>query len=307
MSVVIPSFNQGAFIGALLTSILEQCGEFETEVIVIDGGSTDGTIEILRKRAPQLAYWCSEPDAGQSDALNKGLRRVTGDIVAFPGSDDYYLEGAFQTVIARWREDPTVGAVCGGFVFVDEESRLVGEAVLPRLSCESPADLTQGPPGVYRLHQVSTFYSARALDVVGRWVRTDLNYVMDRELLYRIVARFHIALIDRTLAAFRLQAQSKSTSQILPFHLEFAHLYELSCTGDPTADAQRMRMARFRRSRAYQKHALATAGRGSAAISLLAAVRYDPRLAFRPQYWRWWRRVLRVDVSMGSATGVSPK
>src|SRR5215211_7462751 len=108
LTIITPSFNQGRFIEQTIRSVLDQ-GYDNLEYLIVDGGSTDETLEVLRRYEDRLAWWVSEPDEGQTDALNKGLRRATGDYVAYINSDDYYLPGAFAQAIeqlersnARW-------------------------------------------------------------------------------------------------------------------------------------------------------------------------------------------------------------
>ena len=111
-----PSYNQGAFLEETIRSVLLQ-GYPDLEYILIDGGSTDGSREIIERYAPWLAYWVSEPDHGQSQAINKGFRSCSGEILTFLSSDDTYLPGTFQDLGRRWRPDAPYGAVIGGFRF----------------------------------------------------------------------------------------------------------------------------------------------------------------------------------------------
>ena len=95
LTIITPSFNQGAFIERTIRSVLDQ-GYENLEYLIVDGGSTDDSVEVIRRYEDRIAWWVSEPDDGQTDALNKGLRRATGDVVAYINCDDYYLPGAFE-------------------------------------------------------------------------------------------------------------------------------------------------------------------------------------------------------------------
>src|SRR5438552_17185717 len=111
ISIVTPSYNQGDFLGETIESVLGQAGDFEIEYFVMDGGSTDGSVDVIRRYAERVAagqwaarcrgivmHWTSERDGGQTAAINAGLRRATGDVLAYINSDDAYFPGAFQRV-----------------------------------------------------------------------------------------------------------------------------------------------------------------------------------------------------------------
>jgi glycosyltransferase involved in cell wall biosynthesis len=272
-----------------MDSILEQDYP-NLEYIVIDGGSVDGSIEIIQSYEDQLTYWISEADKGQSDAINKGFARATGDIITFCNSDDLYLPGTLGDVAETFQKNLDCGAIVGGFRYIDEKGQFTSGTRMPVLRVETPYDLTLGPPGVYRLHQVATFFTAHALDAAGRFVRTDMKYVLDRELLYRVARRFQIVTREKAYAAFRLHKHSKSVSQILSFAEEFGLLYEQNLSGQQNEDRQRQRLADHHRAKGYLKFAMEASTRKQAALALGRALLYRPGyLAQKGYYARWLR------------------
>lgn len=287
ISIVIPSFNQGQYLEQAIQSVLAQ-EHADTELIVIDGGSTDESVDILRKYESSLAYWESVPDRGQAHAINKGFARCAGDIITFLSSDDYYLPGTFRDVTQTLQHNPAAGAIVGAFSFLDTGRDQPNEPILPFLGVPSPADLSLGPPGVYRLHQAATFYTRHALDTVGRHVREEMKYVMDRELLYRVCRSFALALSQQTYGVFRRHPDSKSTADILPFAREFADLYLLHLSGDSKQDALRKRMARYRLARGYVKYAHAVRSFPRAAGALVRAAMQEPQSLGQKRYWKYW-------------------
>ncbi|MCX6071617.1 MAG: glycosyltransferase family 2 protein, partial [Chloroflexi bacterium] len=121
-SVVTPSFNHARFIRRTIDSVLSQRGDFDLEYLVVDGGSTDGTLAILQDYEGKL-QWVSEADQGQADAINKGLQRCTGDIVGWLNSDDLLLPGALERIARTLRENPGVEWVHGRCHIIDENDR----------------------------------------------------------------------------------------------------------------------------------------------------------------------------------------
>jgi glycosyltransferase involved in cell wall biosynthesis len=284
ISVIIPSFNTGSFLEQSIRSVLSQDVP-DPELILIDGGSRDSSIEIIRGYADRLAYWESGPDRGQSHAINKGFARATGEIITFLSGDDYYLPGAFMDVATQYQKHPESGAIIGGFCILDEGHYAPGEPQRPFLRGDSPVDLSLGPPGKYRLHQVATFYTRAALDAVGRSVREDMKYVMDRELLYRVCRQFPLALSKKPYGVFRRHAASKSVSETLPFAREFARLYLLALSGDTQQDRLRKQMAAYRLSRGYVKYANAVRRFPDSQLALARAGLLYPSLLVSTGYW----------------------
>jgi glycosyltransferase involved in cell wall biosynthesis len=125
ISVVMPAYNQCQYIERSILSVLNQ-NYSNLDFIVIDGGSTDGTVDVIRKYSKYLSYWISEPDNGQSDALNKGFARATGHIFGWLNSDDLYMPGAFECATAALAEFPAKGVVHGDYLFIDSSDRTIG-------------------------------------------------------------------------------------------------------------------------------------------------------------------------------------
>jgi glycosyltransferase involved in cell wall biosynthesis len=264
------------------------------EYIIVDGGSTDDTVKIISKYEPWLTRWVSECDRGQSHAINKGFIWCTGDVITFLGADDIYLPGTLIDIGRRWNEWQNYGAIVGSFYYLDDKSRLDEKPHPPWLPGGGPIDLTLGPPDIYRLHQVSTFYNRKALDAVGRWVREDLNYTMDRELLYRVCRKHRVFMVDCVYGAFRRHRDGKSSSAILPFSREFARLHLLYLSGEKTEDRLRVSMARYHRARGYIKFAQAVNSLWFGAMALIMVLVYKPDYLFQRGYISAWLHVLRL-------------
>jgi glycosyltransferase involved in cell wall biosynthesis len=124
VSVVIPSWNQGRYIGRTLESILKQDYPGKVEVIVSDGGSTDETVEVLKSYGDRLIWW-SARDKGFVDAVTKGVARATGDVLAIQSSDDYYLPGAFRRMAAAFQEHPEASFISGGDCAIDLDNQIL--------------------------------------------------------------------------------------------------------------------------------------------------------------------------------------
>ena len=126
LSIVVPSFNQAEFLERTLKSIIEQKYE-ALELIVIDGGSVDGSTDIIRAYEEHISFWASEPDKGQASAINKGLMRATGEWVGWQNSDDIYLPGAFQQLSEQIEKHPGVGFVTANLALITETDSLIRE------------------------------------------------------------------------------------------------------------------------------------------------------------------------------------
>jgi len=205
ISVVIPSFNQGRFIEDTLTSILDQ-GYPDVEILVCDGGSTDATVEVLKKYERQLTYWVSEKDRGQTDAINKGLRRATGQVLAYLNSDDFFLPHAFHYVSQAYQAHPDAGLYTGNGLVVDghkEQARLYMREI--GYSYES---LLRG--SCYLL-QPSTFINRKAWAKAGEF-DDSLRFAMDLDYWLRVGKDFDVVLMNEPLSAWRMHEDIKTAN-----------------------------------------------------------------------------------------------
>ena len=201
ISIVIPSLNQGEYLDQAIQSVLDQ-GEQGIELIVMDGGSTDGTVDVIRKHERRIAHWVSRPDAGVAAALNAGFRFATGGVLGFLNADDFYLPGAFTQVADAFARLPGI-EVCSGHGYFALAS---GELGAPMLS--DRWNLTHFKYGACVLLQPATFFRRAAFDRAGGFPETG-RVCWDMELWARLAAtgaRFHT--LDAFLAGFRLHEKS---------------------------------------------------------------------------------------------------
>lgn len=203
ISIVTPSYNQGDFIEETILSVLNQDYD-NIEYIIIDGGSTDQTVDIIKKYEDRLTYWVSEKDNGQTDAINKGFAMATGDIIAWINSDDVYCDGAFKAVQEFFQQNFYAHAVVGNGLFMNAE----GEVYVrkhPNISrwLEKNAMMS--------VFQPSTFLKRAILKDSG-FLNEDFQMMMDMEWFCRINRKHEFHVIDKDISKFRWHAASKSSS-----------------------------------------------------------------------------------------------
>lgn len=202
ISVVTPSYNQAKFLERTLRSVHEQ-GYPNLEHIVIDGGSTDGSVEIIDRYADRLAYWVSEKDRGQTDALNKGFRRCTGDILCWLNSDDTFLPGALRRVAAAAEKHPQSDFFFGDIYLIDGEDRILASRRIAPLRKANV--LIEGMV----FSQPATFWRKSLMDKVGL-LDESLKFSMDYDLFCRMASWARYRYINAFLATYRLHQDSKT-------------------------------------------------------------------------------------------------
>lgn len=221
VSIITPSFNQGQFIEQTIQSVLDQQYS-NLEYIIIDGGSTDGTVDIIKKYEKYLTYWVSEPDKGQSHAINKGLRIASGEVVNWLNSDDYYEPGALKKVSEAFQNQKV--QVFGGrsrVLYNDSSAQRYTEGT--DVFEENLAKTV----GWARIDQPETFFRRTVFENLGG-INEEFHFVMDKELWMRYLLVYGLSGVYKSndvLVNFRLHKQSKTESSKLNFQVETTALF----------------------------------------------------------------------------------
>ena len=216
VTIITPSFNQARFLEATIKSVLSQDYP-RIEYLVVDGGSSDGTVDIIKKytsrgevispraggSSPLLAWWVSEKDKGQTDAINKGFARAKGEILAWINSDDTYEPGAVSAAVRYLQDHPEVGMVYGDCNFINENGRVIGKFGSAQTSYRL---LRQG---YAHIPQQTMFFRADLWRQVGP-LDPSFYFAMDYDLWTRIAARTEIKYVPQTWANFRLHGSGKT-------------------------------------------------------------------------------------------------
>jgi glycosyltransferase involved in cell wall biosynthesis len=281
LTVITPSLNQVQFLQETLHSVLNQHYP-HLEYIVIDGASTDGSVDVIRNHEHYLAYWISEPDNGQAHAINKGIARATGDIIAFLNSDDLYLPGAFKAVANHFQSHPFCQWLCGDtIVFGDQDPTRLIRAAVPKSAahCLSWA---------YKAPQPGMFWKR---EIMHSGFREQWRYAFDHELYVRLLLAGHkCEHLPLPLAAYRLHSESKTVAEAQGFGKEFdaiAEIHEghLSRTGRRWSRATRILRHSYHASQAGNVH--------EAASCVFRAALIHPESMRHRLFWGCLRRLVR--------------
>jgi len=205
VSIVVPSFNQGRFIGQTLESCFAQDYR-PLEVLVIDGGSTDETVSILRGIDVPELRWSSEPDRGVVDAVNKGLAQATGEFITIQSSDDVFLPGAVSAAVEALQSNPAAALVYGDIEYINADSVLIGAEV------QGNFDLGDYLGRLMYVPQPGTFFTKAALGAVGGW-RDPFSHAADADFWLRVAVQFPVLKLARRVARYRFHPAQRDTQR----------------------------------------------------------------------------------------------
>lgn len=217
VSIITPSYNQARYLEQTICSVLEQ-DHPRIEYIVMDGASTDGSVEVIRKHAGQLVYWESVKDQGQADAINKGFARATGEIVAWLNSDDYYLPGTISAAVKVFEENPDVVLVYANMLAVDENGQTFNTLTYKQLTLEDLLCFQIiGQPAVFMRRSV--LQQTSGLDPT-------FHFLLDHLLWIQIAKRGRVLHVNQTWSAARYHAEAKNVAKATEFGREAFRILE---------------------------------------------------------------------------------
>lgn len=217
VSIVTPSYNQAKYLEQTMLSVLDQDYP-RIEYIVIDGASTDGSVDIIKKYADKLAYWTSEKDSGQADAINKGFTRATGEIIAWLNSDDYYLPGTVSAAVKTFDENPDAVLVYGNMLAVDENGKTFNTLKYKQLTLE---DLLC----FQIIGQPAVFMRRSALQKTSG-LNPTFHFLLDHLLWIQVAQHGKLLHVNQTWSAARYHAEAKNRAKAAEFGREAFRILE---------------------------------------------------------------------------------
>lgn len=212
ISIIIPSYNQGKFIKQTIDSILNQTYK-NVEVLVIDGQSSDSTIEVLKTYGNQI-FWISEKDNGQTDAINKGIKLAKGEVITYLNSDDYYLDGTLENIVNHFIENKNTLWITGDYIIVDEKGNEI-QSLIAKYKKILRKFLSLNLLSILNpINQPSTFLTKKLIDKIG-YFNDDLKYTMDYDYWLRAIKENKPMVLDQKFSAFRIHNNSKGGSMFI--------------------------------------------------------------------------------------------
>jgi glycosyltransferase involved in cell wall biosynthesis len=217
ITVITPSFNQGQYLEATILSVLSQ-KYANLEYFVIDGGSTDNSVDIIRSYESQIDFWVSEKDKGQSEAINKGLQKATGNIITWLNSDDQFTAGTLQKVADYFTNNPQNWVVHG-------KTRLFGRGMKDQIKgCPIVNNLKPYYFAALPFPQPSAFFRREAVQEYGL-LTADYHYGMDYDFFVRIALNHHFLAVDDVFSNYLLHPESKSVALSSRFAKDYARIF----------------------------------------------------------------------------------
>lgn len=286
ISIITPSYNQAEYLEATIQSVLRQ--DYPSiEYMIVDGGSTDGSLGIIQKYVSRLAWWVSQRDSGQAEAINKGLARAQGEYVAWLNSDDLYLPGAISQAAAALRENPRAGLVFGDAITIDPRGERLNHLAFGDWGL---AELLR-----FRIIcQPAVFMRRSVLERAG-YLDPSYHYMLDHHLWLRMARLAPIAHVPQTWAAARHHPGAKNVAQAAGFGEETLRMLawfetQPDLAAHLAADRQRIEAGAYRLNARY----LLDGEQPAAALQSYArALVRDPRFALQH-----WRRMLFAAASL---------
>jgi glycosyltransferase involved in cell wall biosynthesis len=293
VSIITPSYNQAEFLEKTIQSVLSQDYK-PVEYLVVDGGSSDGSLEIIHQYADRLAWWVSEADAGQAEAINKGLRQAHGEIIAWLNSDDLYLPAAISQAVAAFQENPQAGLVFGDAITIDAHGRQLNR-------------LSFGGWGLDELMafriicQPAAFMRRRVLDQAGG-LDTSYHYMLDHHLWLRMARIAPIHHVQQVWAAARYHPGAKNVAQAAGFGQDALRILTWM-EGQPDLASRLSANRRRIEAGAHRLNARYLLDGGQPAPALRAygrALSRSPRFALQH-----WHRMLYAALSLAGGKGLA--
>jgi glycosyltransferase involved in cell wall biosynthesis len=293
LSIVTPSFNQARFIERTLRSVLDQPDVPSLEYAVFDGGSTDGTVDVLRRYEGPRMRFVSQRDAGQADAVNRGIAATTGEVIGWLNSDDVYEAGALARVLRFFAEHPDVEVVYGDANHIDEDDRVLEPYYTEDWDYERLKD-------VCYLCQPAVFFRRRVVERFGA-LDARLRYCMDYEYWLRVGASVPFVRVPGFLAGSRLYASNKTLGDRVKVHAEINRMLQARLGQVPERWIWNYAYAVVDAAGADRAHIYRHSGRLLAALSW-SFLRWRGRVPLRALRTVWWsikesRRAARAERS----------
>lgn len=286
VSIITPSFNQARYLETTIRSVLGQRYQ-DLDYIIIDGGSTDGSIEIIRKYQDHLSWWVSEPDKGQAQAINKGFQKATGDVVGWLNSDDVYAPGAVNSAVKAFLQSPEVGLVYGDAISIDQDGSPFYQQVFDDYSLKELV-------AFHIICQPAVFFRRESLECAG-YLDENYHFLLDHQLWLRIAQFVKIRHIAEIWAFARYHPGAKNITRSAEFSQEAFQILEWM-KGEPRlariiAENEKEVMAMVHR---FAGRYYLDGGKSWKALQQYArSVQWSPKIAFEE-----WQRILFSGLSV---------